>query len=146
MARHHAPRQHRSRPALIKQVKGETQILCPFCQPPHPISPMESSCGTILKLEAQQRMFTSVACALCGQSHGTLLKRGERYIHDYDCKPGTRIYTVPPPRSRLAAIVYRMPTAFHRFLAKRFGVVPVKFKAGAGWDRPQVVGIEMTDG
>ena len=131
----------RSAPPRIEAVKDSVRILCPFCQPPHEILPdRQSPCGTSLELKAVQRTFTHVACALCGQSQGTLVKRGERMIHDYDCTPGAKIYTVPPPRSRMAGIVWKLPTFFHRLTMRSFGVVPTKMNDGTyAWDVPQVI-------
>jgi hypothetical protein len=97
-------------------------ISCPFCYPPHPIvTELPATCGTVLELVAHQNVYTSVDCALCGESDRTLVKIGDTYKHSHDCTPGKTIFTVPPPRSRLAAAFWRAPDFITVRIAKWFG-------------------------
>ncbi len=152
--RHTGPRKGvRRRPPKIRKNKEQVLILCPYCWPEHTINPeAPANCGTLLELAAVQTTYSRVECALCGGSAGTLIKVGERYKHEYDCTPGKTIYTVPPSKSRLAALAWKAPPFVHRFIARRWGRAVVELSAegdvtGYGWDVVRAVPIGVpTDG
>ena len=130
----------RRAPPRISRDKDTAQILCPFCWPPHPITPeTPASCGTVLELVAAQTTYRAVECALCHGIQGQLVKVGDRYKHAFDCTPGKTIYTVPPDKSRAAAAIWHAPAFIHRFIAKRWGKAAVELtsegkRTGFGWD------------
>lgn len=139
-------RGNRTAPARIEMKKGDAQILCPYCYPPHPIiTDIPANCGTVLRLVAEQVVYTSVDCVLCGETGGTLIKIGESYRHDHDCTPGKTIYAVPPQRSRSAALLWHAPTFIHTFMARKFGraITDIKNKEGDhahyGWDMVRTI-------
>ena len=133
------PRIRRQAPRISNDGKG-VLIECPYCHPPHPLRvDLPAPCGTILELRAIQNLYRDVKCVLCENSQGTLIKVGEYYRHAHECSPGKRIYTVPPEKSRSAAVFHRFPKFLHKFYARNFGKVVIELShqgevAGYAWD------------
>ena len=131
----------RRRNPKIHQGNNGVEIQCPFCFPPHQLAvDIRARCGTILELKAIQLLYSSVKCALCGGMQGTMVKIGERYRHSFDCKPGHKIYTVPPEVSRSAEFFWNWPNRFHTFmwkyLRKKITKVSSEGKiTGYAWER-----------
>ncbi len=140
----------RQAPAKVENKKGQVMISCPFCFPPHPIiTEVPASCGTTLELVAVQNVYTSVECALCGESGGTLVKIGDSYKHDFDCTPGKTIYSVPPPKSRSARVLWNAPDFVHKFVARRWGRAITQLhdensNPYYGWDMVRTTPIQVT--
>lgn len=135
-----APKVRRKAPR-IEQSDDGIAIYCPFCHPPHRISlDTKATCGTILELTAVQTLYQDVTCSLCGNGQGTLLKIGESYRHAHDCSPGKTIYTVPPKKSRSAALAWKFPDWASMLLAKRLNLTSVQLTSGNvidgyAWDK-----------
>ena len=102
----------------VKQGKKGVEILCPFCQIPHPIYPYtDSPCGTSLKVTAIQSVvsahatkFNKIVCVKCGKSGGEMVKYMNGFVHLVDCKPDTRLMAEPPKFSWMAGLIYKLPT------------------------------------
>ena len=118
-------KKHSSRPAssvrerapLYKNADGNVQILCPYCQPTHPIYPDKiSACGTFLKVTASQTVYLSrtirkaeVVCVRCGKGSGEMVRYGKGFVHVENCNPERRLLAEPPIYSEWARRVYNMP-------------------------------------
>lgn len=98
-------------PKMLKDEKGNTLLICPFCKVPHPLYPnTPAKCGTHLVLSAEQTVFRAKAdkrfvCVKCGKGGGEMVKYQNAYIHIEDCSPGVMTMTEPPRFSRLAGVV-----------------------------------------
>lgn len=126
------PRIRRAAPKM-GNVNGKSVIMCPYCDPPHPLSTTEvSPCGAVLEVQAVQAVFRNQRCALCGKTDGEQVKVGNRFIHTHPCTPGKRMFAVTPPKSRLAALVWRFPDWAQLFIAKNFGKVVLELTTSDG--------------
>lgn len=137
-------RERRSYP-LMGNNNGKLVIMCPFCDPPHPISIKEvAQCGTRLDVQAVQLVFKHQKCALCGKMDGELVQIGNQFRHVQQCTPGAFLFAEPPPRSLLAGIVDGLPDRFQVPFAKLTGLTPIALTsadgkpAGHAWRRVQV--------
>jgi hypothetical protein len=102
----------------VQETGGEVLLMCPFCQPPHPVAfGKPGACGTTLKVTAVQTVIPirtvhkhKLICFKCGQGGGEMVPFNQGYLHLVDCVPGTRVLAEPPANfSRWAGWVYRMP-------------------------------------
>lgn len=116
-------------PPKVEPTPKGVVILCPFCQPSHPILPgIASPCGTTLKVTAVQVYYPShttrrnkIHCIKCGQIGGEMIKYRDGFVHTYDCNPGTKLLTEIPPLSRWAKSVFNMPARMRKAFEKRYG-------------------------
>jgi predicted RNA-binding Zn-ribbon protein involved in translation (DUF1610 family) len=107
--------------------KGVVMFECPFCFPSHPlVVEEEAKCGTTLNLVATQRTYQSMKCAKCGKFDGTLIKRGDDYIHAHDCVPGVMLLDEDPVPSMSARMVYYLPERLRRWISGRRQQVPAR--------------------
>lgn len=121
----------REQPPKLRQSKDGVQVLCPFCNPPHPLIPgQESTCGTTLKVTALQTIIPQrtardkgLKCLKCGETgRGEMVRFGNGFIHLVDCKPETRLIASPPPNNRLAERVFKLKDGrVKAWLEGRFG-------------------------
>jgi len=115
-------------PRIIEK-KDEVQILCPFCEPPHPIAVGKpSACGTQLKVTAVQSVFPArtvhkydLKCIKCHQGGGQMIQFNQGYVHLHECSPGTKLLTEAPQFSRLARTVFHLPTPIRNLFEKQLG-------------------------
>lgn len=125
------PSATRERVPLFREVSGNTMVLCPFCDPPHPIWPDKiSDCGTMLKVMAVQQVFTSrtlkkadVVCIRCGKGGGAMVAYGRGFVHTENCNPERRLLTSVPVYSEWARRVYNMPKRLNAIIQKFTGPV-----------------------
>lgn len=121
-----AGRRRKQAPRLNER-DGVVIFECPFCFPPHPlIVDQETSCGTKLELVAVQRVYSSVKCAKCGTSGGTLVKKGPNYQHSHDCIPGVMLLEEDPVPSRSARMVYYLPERLRVWISGRRKQAPAR--------------------
>lgn len=119
----------RNAPPKMGKFSGKSMVMCPFCDPPHPLSNIElSPCGTILQVQAVQAVFRNQKCALCGKISGEQIMVGNKYVHTHDCKPGQKMFAIPPKKSVLASLFWRFPDWAQLIVAKKFGKVVLELK------------------
>lgn len=110
-----------------KDSNGKPAMLCPFCQPSHPLIPgIEAHCGTNLQVRAVQVVFKAkyhkgMVCAKCGKDGDQMVQFQNAFIHVKDCMPGVATLTDPPKFSKLAQMVYKSHARVQALLQKRFG-------------------------
>jgi len=114
----------------LRQSKEGIQILCPFCEPTHPILPGQiSTCGTTLRVTALQTVMPSrvsqaenIACIKCHKvGHGDMVRYMNGFVHLEDCAPGTKLLAHPPAFSRTARLVFNLPAKLRTAAEKRTG-------------------------
>lgn len=119
----------RELPPRLVEKKGEVQILCPFCEPPHPIAVgRDAACGTSVRVTAVQVIVPTrtvnrmgLKCLKCKQGGGEMVQYHGGYVHLHECTPGMKLMTEPPEFSRFAAWVYGLPEFARGPLEKRLG-------------------------
>jgi hypothetical protein len=119
----------RELPPQLRKTREGMQVLCPFCEQPHPLLPgIDSPCGTTLKVTAVQTILTSHAakqgdifCLKCGKTGGEMIHYMNGWIHLVDCDPSTKLLNSVPKLSRMAKIVYRMPRWLQKPIEKHTG-------------------------
>lgn len=116
---------------IIQNDGGKPAIMCPFCQPSHPISLAEIAlCGTRLQLEAVQEILPGwyaqnhkIACLKCHKVDGQdLVPFQGGFIHLRDCMPGTKFLAVPPKFTHRAKFVFGLPSFLRPHVEKFTGV------------------------
>lgn len=132
MAKKHSFRQavtvRESTPKYRETGKG-VEVLCPFCNPSHPIYPdKDAACGTLLKVTAMQTVVSSrmtkregLLCLRCGSGGGEMAKFGNGFVHINNCNPGRRMLANPPTYSDWARRVYNMPESLRGVIEKFTG-------------------------
>ena len=114
---------------VMGKLGGKDVLMCPYCDPPHPISTQEvSPCGTVLEVRAIQAVFKGQKCALCGQTNGHQIMAGSRFVHTPDCTPGKKMYAVAPDKSAWAAVLWRFPDWVQLWVARKFGKVVMELR------------------
>jgi hypothetical protein len=121
--------QVREAPPRVKELPTGMQILCPFCELPHPIQlGQDSPCGTTMKVTAIQTIFPArtakkhgLKCMKCAQTGGEMIRFQGGFVHLADCTPGTKLLATPPPFSRWAALIYKFPRQIRPIIEKRTG-------------------------
>jgi hypothetical protein len=116
-------------PKMVRTDQG-VQIVCPFCTPAHPLTPGEpASCGTTLKLTAEQRILPSritrmnhVKCLKCQQEGGEMIQYMNGFVHLEECNPKTRLLPDLPKFNPMAGIVIKMPGGIRKLIEKSTGV------------------------
>ena len=117
---------------LTRKTKKGTEILCPFCTPPHPIIPTQPTpCGTEIQIKAVQYMITrhtakqrGITCMKCHKDvAGDLVACQNGFIHTFDCAPGTVILSQEPKYNKMAARVFKMPPKVRKAIEKKMGEV-----------------------
>lgn len=121
----------RERAPLFRAVDGHVQILCPWCEPPHPIYPdRPAPCGAVLKVSASQTVYPArtmrkaeVVCIRCGKPGGEMVAYGKGFVHTVDCNPARRLLAYSPVYSEWARRVYNMPVRLRGLIQKFTGVI-----------------------
>ena len=114
-------------PKFGKTKDGKDSILCPFCNPTHPLTPgSEAMCGTALQVRAVQMVYKAkhykgMVCAKCGKDGDQMVRFQNAFIHVKDCTPGVATLTESPQFSKLARLVYTAPPYIKALFEKRFG-------------------------
>ena len=119
----------REKPPKFRTVDGNVQILCPFCEPAHPIYPDKiSMCGTVLKVSALQTVYpartlkkTEIVCVKCGKPGGEMVAYGNGFVHIQDCNPERKLLSSPPIYSDWAYRVYHLPVWLRSWIEKFSG-------------------------
>lgn len=121
----------RELPPKLRPIKGGgAEILCPFCDPPHPLLPgQDAACGTMLKVTAIQTVVPArvarnkkLVCVKCHKNNGGDLVRYQNgLIHLEDCMPGTKLLVAPPKFSASAKLVFGMPKWMRKQVEKITG-------------------------
>lgn len=114
----------------MAQTPEGVQILCPFCVPAHVLTPgVPSTCGTILKLTAEQRILPSritrmnhIKCLKCHQEGGEMIQYMNGFIHLEDCNKETRLLPDLPAFSFWARLVFSMPAKIRKQVEKVTGL------------------------
>lgn len=121
-------KKHRKKVPRIKELKGKTVLMCPFCLKEHPLSTNHATdCGTFLEVMAVQPTFRgkAIVCVKCGQSGGTMKKvDAHNYAHTVNCAPDKEIHHSMPETSFLAALVYQLPVFILKPLSKKLKKQP----------------------
>lgn len=132
MAKKHTKRPRarvREMSPLFHSEGGNVQILCPFCNPPHPIFPDKlTPCGTLLRVTALQTVYPArttrtegILCVRCGKGGGDMVAYGKGYIHTSNCNPERAMLSSPPVYSEWARRVYNMPIWIRPLIFKLTG-------------------------
>ena len=112
----------------VEEKDGKMVLMCPFCNPPHPLSTTHvADCGTFLEVKAVQPVFRAkaIVCVKCGGSGGTMKKVDEHnYAHTFDCAPDKEVHHSLPENSLSAQLAYLLPVFILKPLAKRLGKQP----------------------
>ena len=120
----------REAPPRMSTSKEGVTLLCPFCNPSHPIVPgTPSLCGTSLRVTAVQTVISArmarmekIVCLKCKKSSGgDMVAYMNGYIHLHDCAPGTHLITTPPKYSRFAKVVFGLHPRLRDKIEKRTG-------------------------
>jgi len=93
------------------------QILCPFCEPPHPIAVGQpAACGTALLVKAVQVVYPTrtvnqrgLKCIKCHQGGGKMVQFNQGFVHLHECTPGTKLMAEAPQFTRWAQFVFGLP-------------------------------------
>lgn len=102
-------------PLVGKGEKGRHVMLCPFCNPTHPLElGKKYSCGTSIEVNAVQVVYRTkydhnIRCIKCGKGGGKMVVENGAYVHINDCSPGTVVLKEPPRNSFFAKLVYTSP-------------------------------------
>lgn len=120
----------RELPPKLNQDKAKPQVLCPFCEIPHPLDfGADAACGTLLKVTAIQTIYPArtvkkheMVCFKCHKSGGEMVRFNSAFIHLQECSPDTKLMAAPPEFSRLARAVYLMHPAVRKVLEKQYGL------------------------
>lgn len=141
--------QVRELPPKVNMVEHGVQILCPFCDPPHPIMVgQDSACGTTMKVTAVQTIYPArttkkhnLVCIKCGKGNGEMVKFNKTFVHAFDCTPGTKLITVPPEFSKLAKFIFQLPAWLRKQVEKITGFAKeVKEVDAQGTDTGKILG------
>ena len=117
---------------LTRKTKSGTEILCPFCTPPHAIIPGKpTTCGTQIQVKAVQYMITQatakrrgITCMKCHKdTGGDMVQCMNGFIHTYDCAPGTVVLSSEPKYDKWAEKVYKLPAKVRKVIEKKIGEV-----------------------
>lgn len=109
--------------------KNGIELHCPFCQDKHVLRPGEESpCGTRVEVTAVQEVFTphtvkheKLVCAKCFKGGGEMVRFRNSFVHVENCSPDKVLVMEPPKSSRLARIVYNLPTRLKSIVEKFTG-------------------------
>jgi hypothetical protein len=103
-------------PKVTKDKNGAAILLCPFCNPTHPLrADQATACGTIVRVQAVQTVFRSnysrknMVCVKCGKGGGEMVVwQNNAFVHTHDCSPGVAAMNEPPKISKAAGIIYNL--------------------------------------
>lgn len=90
----------------MEKAKDGNVLMCPFCNPPHQVSPfVPSPCGSLVVVKVVQEVYhakydRTLVCAKCGKGGGDMVKWNEAYIHTGNCMPGVVTFANPPKISK----------------------------------------------
>jgi hypothetical protein len=120
----------REMPPRVQEVGKRAQVMCPFCEIPHPLElGQDSACGTVLKISAVQTVYPirtvnkhKMTCVKCKKGGGEMIKYNHGYVHLLECAPHTKLMASAPEFSRLARAVYFMTPPVRKVLEKRYGL------------------------
>lgn len=102
-------------PKVQKDPAGNAILLCPFCNPSHPLEAgSASACGTILQVRAVQIVYEAkfnknMVCVKCQKGGGKLVHFNNAFVHSHDCMPGVATFVDAPKFSKMAEIVFNLP-------------------------------------
>lgn len=119
----------RELPPKVRETPAGVEVLCPFCDPPHPILPnVDSACGTTLKVTAVQTVLTAhgsrqqgIKCIKCHQTGGEMVRFNNSFVHLVDCMPGVKLLTTPPKFDKWAGRVLHLPKWLRKPIEKSTG-------------------------
>jgi hypothetical protein len=120
----------------LQKTKVGTELLCPFCEMPHPLWPGEvSSCGTTVKVTAIQTVIPEkrakkdkILCLKCKKSvGGDMVQFMTGFIHLLDCDPTTKLIASLPEFSNLAKFTFgfKENSPIRKMIEKRYGKAKV---------------------
>lgn len=117
------------RPKLV-QTKQGLALMCPFCNPTHPLHPNKPSpCGTTIEAVAVQVIFSSyhtrskeIRCLKCQEIGGEMVQYMTGYVHLEDCKPDVKLMPETPQFSKFAKFVYHLPGWMRKMIEKKTGM------------------------
>jgi len=125
----------RTREAIpkLKKTKDGVELLCPFCDPPHPILPgVPTVCGATLRVTAVQQIIISrvtkhekLICMKCHQGGGEMVKFMNGFVHLVECAPDVNLIADPPKNSKVAKRIYGFPKRLRAIIEKFTGVVNI---------------------
>lgn len=122
-------RQRIATPIPRQDGKGNVTLMCPFCNPTHPLSPNGmSGCGTELQVRATQTVFRAVSdkkmiCIKCQKGGGEMVAFNESMVHVHNCTPGVATFVDPPRMSVFAAALFRLPVRIRSVFEKYTGEI-----------------------
>lgn len=116
------------KPVLIQDGK-KAALMCPFCDPPHPLYPdVASNCGTVIDVNAVQTVWPArttkregMICLKCGKGLGEMVRLGDGFIHLKECSPTSRVLTKLPKYNPFARIVLALPRKVRSVVEKVTG-------------------------
>lgn len=121
------PFRNRERAPKMSYQGNKMLILCPYCNPPHPIEANRPApCGTLLRITASQELYRNVSCALCKKNDEVLVRVGSLFRHVHECSPGLKLYAIPPKPAFSARLAFLFPKPSHLIFVKLFGKLPVR--------------------
>lgn len=120
----------RELPPTVRTTKQGTELLCPFCKPPHPILPNEATpCGTQIRVIAVQTIYSKhtvahekMICVKCKQGGGEMIQYMNSFVHLQDCNPNLKLLPQMPEFDRMAGVVFKLPAKLRAFVEKRTGI------------------------
>jgi hypothetical protein len=122
----------RELPPIPQRSKNGVALLCPFCQPTHPLIPGKANnCGTEIRVTAVQTVISArtvrqegLTCVKCRKKgEGEMVRYMNGYIHVKECAPDVKLLREIPKYSKTAKFVYRLPEKLRDLVERRTGIV-----------------------
>lgn len=120
----------REAPPLVGKDGRQNVLMCPFCEPSHPLQMGQgtNACGSEVEVRVTQPIikahrYPGLVCVKCRKGGGKMVPFQQGFIHDYNCMPNRVTMTETPVPSRLAKWVHDLkPGRVKAFFTKRYGV------------------------
>lgn len=121
----------RELPPIAHKGKEGVVLMCPFCNPTHPLAPGKANqCGTEIRVTAVQAIISALTvrqeqltCVKCRKTGtGEMVRYMNGFIHVEECAPEIQLLREIPKYSRWAKFVYRLPEGMRALVEKRTGV------------------------
>jgi hypothetical protein len=122
----------RELPPIAHKTRGGVALMCPFCNPTHPLVPGQpNNCGTEIRVTAVQAIVSArtvrqegLTCVKCRvKGSGEMVRYMNGYIHFQECAPEIKLLRETPKYSRWAELVYRFPEGIRAKIEKMTGIV-----------------------
>lgn len=124
----------RELPPIVHKTRGGIVLMCPFCNPTHPLVPGQpNNCGTKIRVTAVQEIISArtvriegLTCVKCRETgKGEMVQYFNGYVHVEECAPGIQLLSSIPKYSKWAKVVFNLPETWRERVEKLTGVVQV---------------------